>query len=123
MSNLTKALTLFTFLFIFCLNANAQQYDKMKVRPKPQTAIKKEKAAEVVVPADFPKYVDTGNPEADANSFRAAKEQWYALHPAEAQKINGEAKSQVITKTEFDKLPAEKQQAILNNPSRFKIVE
>ena len=126
MSNLTKSLTLTSCLFLLTLALSAQG-EKGKYLPQPMKDISKEKKAkpaeEDVLPADFPKFVDTGNPVLDAQKYTAAKEDWYAKNPKEAERLNGEKFGQKITKEEYDKLPPEKQKAILNNPSRFTIVE
>ena len=35
------------------------------------------------VPASFPKYIDTGNPEQDRQTYAAAKRAWIQQHPEE----------------------------------------
>ena len=125
MSNLTKALALFTFLFAFCLSSNAQ-VEKSKLNPGAMKAINKEKpvVVEPPVPADFPKLINTGNPEADMAKFYADRDIWYATHTKEEiEKLNGEDRLQIIKRSDFEKLPVEKRTVILNNPSKFSIIE
>jgi hypothetical protein len=41
-----------------------------------------------IVPADFPKYTDTGNPQQDNQKYTAAKQAWIAANPAVYEKMN-----------------------------------
>jgi hypothetical protein len=43
---------------------------------------------QVQLPEDFPKYIDTGNPEQDRANYRKAKNAWIATHPEEYKKLN-----------------------------------
>lgn len=79
-------------------------------------------------PADptFPKMILTGNPEADAANYTAAKDAWYAANPANDQAIGGtspDATETVIymSQEEFNALPAEKQASVLSD-SNFVIL-
>ena len=40
------------------------------------------------LPADFPKYIDTGNPETDRMNYKKAKDEWIKQHPKEYKEIN-----------------------------------
>ncbi|HBX52494.1 MAG: hypothetical protein A2275_14470 [Bacteroidetes bacterium RIFOXYA12_FULL_35_11] len=41
----------------------------------------------VVIPADFPKYKDTGNPKKDRADYHDAKQKWIRKNPVEFEKI------------------------------------
>ncbi len=41
-----------------------------------------------ILPADFPKYTDTGNPQQDNQKYTAAKQAWIAANPAVYEKMN-----------------------------------
>jgi hypothetical protein len=42
---------------------------------------------ETKIPADFPKYKDTGNPKQDRADYYDAKQKWIKEHPVEFEKI------------------------------------
>lgn len=46
-----------------------------------------------ILPADFPKYTDTGNPAADNDRYNAAKQAWIAANPALYVKMNEQSES------------------------------
>jgi hypothetical protein len=45
------------------------------------------KKLEVVLPSDFPSYVDTGNPKQDLANFHEAKQEWIKNNPENLKKI------------------------------------
>ncbi|MFH1321818.1 MAG: hypothetical protein ABII90_14355 [Bacteroidota bacterium] len=77
------------------------------------------------LPADFPRYVDTGNPEDDQKKYAKAKEQWIHDNPWRYNELFNKNKSKIkiIHYKEFINMPAEKQNEIKNNPDKFKIVK
>lgn len=95
-------------------------------------------------PADFPKFVDTGNPVEDEKNYRLAKEKYMSDHFGTEKSKNGQDKSnqnesvrdrnsaqsqknidnqgrKVISKEEFESYPQEKKDRILAEPSKFVI--
>jgi hypothetical protein len=73
-------------------------------------------------PADFPKFVNTGNADADNEKYRIAKEEWVAKNPERYEALkNSSPKVKVLSKEEFNKLPAEKQKVILENPTKYQV--
>lgn len=58
---------------------------KIDVRPVPGNTVQYRKDNKV--PADFPKYIDTGNPKQDADNYYLAKQAWIKNHPESFQKI------------------------------------
>ena len=79
-------------------------------------------------PADptFPKMILTGNSEADAANYAAAKDAWYAANPANDQAIGGTSPDAIetviyLSQEEFNALPAEKQASVLSD-SNFVIL-
>ncbi len=42
----------------------------------------------IILPEDFPKYIDTGNIEQDRENYQRAKDKWIADHPEEYKKLN-----------------------------------
>lgn len=56
-----------------------------------EVSIKQEnpKSAEQVIAPHYPDYVNTGNPEADAQNFDKAKQEWIRSYPDEVEKLTG----------------------------------
>ncbi|MBX7241493.1 MAG: hypothetical protein K1X92_07075 [Bacteroidia bacterium] len=77
---------------------------------------------EIVLPNDYPKYVDTGNTQQDLQKYDIAKQAWIAANPSEYAKLNVRNR-QLIDKQEFEKMPSEKRQHILQNPDLYFIGE
>lgn len=78
----------------------------------------------VELPNDFPQYEDTGNGQADAERYNAAKAAWIAKNPERYQALQGQNPGPaLISKQEFDAMPAEKQQNILAHPELYKVQE
>ena len=71
-----------------------------------------------ILPADYPKHVDTGNQQQDQQKYETAKQAWIATHTQAYENINVRTK-QLIDKQEFDQMPSEKQQHILQNPDLY----
>ncbi len=71
--------------------------------------------------ADFPKYIDTGNAQADNARYDAAKKAWIAAHPQEYINLNqaGAPKKHIIDKQELERMPLDKRQQIVQNPDLF----
>jgi len=80
------------------------------------------------LPADFPQYVNTGNPESDNQVYESAKAYWYQMHP-EAVKTNTPSSQvssdskKIFTKEEFEKLSGKRKEFILNNPDKFEVLK
>lgn len=93
-------------------------------------------------PADFPKFVDTGNPVADEENYRAAKQKYLEEHygnekkkavadrekPTERVNPSGQKSKNlddkgrlIIPKEDFDQYPQEKKDRILSQPEKFVI--
>lgn len=66
-------------------------------------------------PADFPKYMDTGNPETDQANYAAAKKAWFEKNG------NPPREKKIFTQQEFDRLPENKKQHILSHPERYEV--
>lgn len=79
-------------------------------------------AKETALPNDYPKYVDTGNAQQDQQRYDTAKQAWIAANPNAYAKLNARNK-QLIDKQEFEQMPAEKRQHILQNPDLYFIGE
>ncbi|MFH1319615.1 MAG: hypothetical protein ABII90_03050 [Bacteroidota bacterium] len=78
-----------------------------------------------ILPTDFPKYVNTGNPHDDQQNYSIAKEQWIQNNPEGYKELfnKNDSKVHVIPYEEFINIPAEKQKQIKNNPDKYKIVK
>ena len=76
------------------------------------------------LPADFPKFITTGNYEEDKNNYNEAKLQWIKNNPESYKKLSNKGIKQInqIPNEEFQKMPVEKQQHILNNPGKYEII-
>ncbi|HBS88459.1 MAG: hypothetical protein A2W91_15025 [Bacteroidetes bacterium GWF2_38_335] len=59
------------------LMPNMVDYDFVSVVIKDQSLISKGQ----IIPEDFPKFVDTGNPESDNATFKTAKDKWIQENP------------------------------------------
>lgn len=76
----------------------------------------------IELPNDYPKYVDTGNQQQDQQKYDTAKQTWIATHKEVYENMNVINK-QLIDKQEFDQMPAEKRQHILQYPDLYFIGE
>jgi hypothetical protein len=59
-----------------------------------------------ILPADFPKYTDTGKPEQDNQKYNAAKQVWIAANPAVYEKIVAQQQATPKNKLEAEISPA-----------------
>ena len=59
-----------------------------------------------ILPADFPKYVDTGNPQQDNQKYIATKQAWIAANPAVYEKIVAQQQATSKNKLEAEISPA-----------------
>lgn len=100
-------------------NQNAEQQE-MPVMPITEHILAPSK--ETALPNDYPKYVDTGNAQQDQQKYDIAKQTWIATHTQAYENTNVRNK-QLIDKQEFEQMPAEKQQHILQNPNLYFIGE
>lgn len=74
------------------------------------------------LPADFPKYIDTGNPTADRENYRKAKDEWVMKNPKRYEEIKkSNARVRVISKDDYNKLPEDRKKVILDNPSKYQV--
>ena len=131
MSNLTKNLPLLLCFTLLTFLSNAQ-IEKIQYTPTPMKALDKQKPVSKPdyslpsdLPADFPKYIETGNPTLDLANYQNAKSVWYVANPEYAKKnlsnTNSSASKFVYTKEEFDKLSSHEQKIVLSHPERFEI--
>ena len=92
--------------------------------PEKESETKKIKS-NIELPPDFPKYIDTGNPEFDSNNYKMAKEQWISNNYERYKELlnSGQNKITDIKEEEFLTMPEQRKQYILNNPDKYKIVK
>ncbi len=79
----------------------------------------------IELPPDFPKYIDTGNPELDQYNYKIAKEQWISNNYERYKELLNSGKNEItdIKEEEFLTMPEQKKQHILDNPDKYKIVK
>lgn len=77
----------------------------------------------------LPGYSPTGNQEVDAQNYKKAKHLFYQNHPSEFKQWqekyntpNHPSHVQEIKQEELDKFPKNKQQLILGNPGKYKVI-
>lgn len=68
--------------------------------------------------SEFPKFINTGNPELDNQKYKESKEAWILANPEVYQRMNSN-KLIVVSKTEFESMPIEKQNDIKNHPEKY----
>ena len=71
------------------------------------------------LPQDFPKYINTGNPDADQNRYAEEKQNWIGHNPDLYKKISGDNNRRIILKQEFDQMPDGKKKIIKENPDKY----
>lgn len=64
---------------------------------------------EGTLPASFPKYIDTGNPDQDARRYDAAKQVWIAANKDAYQTINDQAAQNAIDYSVPTPMPAQRE--------------
>lgn len=65
------------------------------VKAKPP--VKDHSHASHELPADFPKFQDTGDPKADQERYQLAKQQWIAAHPEAYQRLIAKRTEQPVS--------------------------
>lgn len=79
------------------------------------------------VPADYPVFVDTGNPEADKARYNAEKKAWIEKNPEAYRQLSGgnnpTEQKQKITRSDLNALPAARKDYILAHPELFEIID
>jgi hypothetical protein len=79
------------------------------------------------VPADYPVFVDTGNPEADKARYNAEKKAWIEKNPEAYRQMSGgnnpSDSKQKITRSDLNALPAARKDYILAHPELFEIID
>ncbi|MBI4649162.1 MAG: hypothetical protein HY738_21860 [Bacteroidia bacterium] len=92
-----KTIRLFTTtIFIFCLNYLVfAQIEKANIdKPSRDNNVLKSSKKELSVentqqlPDDFPKFINTGNPEKDRENYKFAKEKWIEKNPELYKNLN-----------------------------------
>jgi hypothetical protein len=92
-------------------------------------------------PSDFPVLNNTGNPTQDALNYDLAKKEWIKNNPGKYAAMNGttipfserststttdlnsENNKHRISKTEFDAMPTERRQYIIENPTLYIVTD
>jgi hypothetical protein len=72
------------------------------------------------IPADFPRMMNNGTKE-DKILFEAQKALWIQNHPERYHELNQQNGIHIISQSDFDQMPIEKQNHILNNPDLYQI--
>lgn len=127
-----KLFTFFTFSFLISA-AWAQSQENcsqgkiytraQQINATDQNTVPKTVTNQNNLPAGFPVYVNTGNPEKDQADYTAAKEKWISENPDHYKKMNSKPATvkRIVSKEEFDKMPEDKKQAILSRPEQYEV--
>ncbi len=78
------------------------------------------------MPAGFPQYTNTGNPEADQQAYMTAKQTWMYEHPEQYQAMQqntAPVKQTIIRKAEYEQMSEDKKRAINSRRDLYKIVD
>lgn len=76
---------LLLYQFELKMDANSLYSKNNEVNVKPG----KPKSAEQLVAPHYPDFINTGNPEQDAQNFDKAKQEWIKNYPEEVEKLTG----------------------------------
>lgn len=66
---------------------------------------------------EYPKYIDTGNPELDDENYARAKREWIKNHPEASKALDVE--KEIITQEEYKQASEEKKAFIDTHPHQF----
>lgn len=123
-TQIPKLLLSLVCLFVFYSGGFSQnKADLVQKTPKPKQATFTTPAlSQKSGPNDLPKYVDTGNPQADRDRYKQAKMAWIAKNPNRYAQMQKPPVSN-LRRSDFEKLPEARQKQVLAHPERYKIVE
>ena len=122
-TQIPKFLLCLTCFFAFSVGGFSQNKSEFVKKVPTSKQVKVDKpVSSKTDPSAFPKYVNTGDAQADRDRYKQAKLDWIARNPQKYEEMKPRPKTE-ISRSDFERLPQARQKQIESRPDRYKIKE